>query len=234
MDSSNNQIPIPLSDKPYFESKNGFGEYKNDAIELLSETIKILDEFNINYFLISGTLLGHVRHNGFIPWDDDIDIIVDQSILVKLPLIFKKYQHKFVFINKENFLIKLCFKNKVSRINKNCFNRYLLNPFDKYNWPFIDLFIYTEKQIQINPFGQSITALHFFMKNWNKSAFFPPLKVNFEGIENVCIPAIPHYFLKINYGDKYMTTFISSSYNHREETKIYTVKRIDINENTQN
>ena len=138
----------------------------------------------------------------------------------------KKYQHKFVFINKENFFIKFCFKNKVSRINKNCFNKYLLNPFDKYNWPFIDLFIYTEKTIQQN--GLNIDYLKFFMKDWNKSSFYPPLKVNFEGIENVCIPAIPDYFLKINYGNNYMTTYISNSYNHREEKKISSIKIINI------
>ena len=81
----------------YFSESYGFGEYKTKAIQLLKTTIDILNEFDINHFLISGTLLGYVRHNDFIPWDDDIDIIVDQSILVKLPLIFKKYQHKFVF-----------------------------------------------------------------------------------------------------------------------------------------
>ena len=64
----------------YFNSKYGFHEYKETAIQLLKDTISILDKYNINYFLISGTLLGYVRHNDLIDWDDDIDLIVDRKI----------------------------------------------------------------------------------------------------------------------------------------------------------
>ena len=63
--------------KQYFNEERGFGKYKPIAINLLKKTIEILEEYDINYFLISGTLLGYIRHNDFIPWDDDIDLIVD-------------------------------------------------------------------------------------------------------------------------------------------------------------
>lgn len=58
----------------------------NELKVLQLEEIKILDTFvaicqkhDLKYFLIGGTLLGAVRHQGFIPWDDDIDICMPRK-----------------------------------------------------------------------------------------------------------------------------------------------------------
>lgn len=49
-------------------------ELRRIQTEILSITTKFCEENNIHYWLDGGTLLGAIRHDGYIPWDDDIDL----------------------------------------------------------------------------------------------------------------------------------------------------------------
>ena len=62
-------------------------ELKSVEFEMLKFIDKVCKKEGLRYFLCGGTLLGAVRHQGFIPWDDDIDIFMprpDYEKLIKL------------------------------------------------------------------------------------------------------------------------------------------------------
>ena len=68
--------------------------------KILKYFIEICEEHDLTYFLYAGTLLGAIRHQGFIPWDDDIDVIMFRQDFEKLNEILEKdIDEKYRFFN---------------------------------------------------------------------------------------------------------------------------------------
>lgn len=68
-----------------FMKKLSLREIQINTLEIIKELDKICKHLHINYFLAFGSLIGAVRHEGFIPWDDDLDIMMkrkDYDILI--------------------------------------------------------------------------------------------------------------------------------------------------------
>ena len=79
-------------------------EVKKIELDILKHIKKVCDENSIRYTLLFGTLIGAVRHHGFIPWDDDIDIGVPMPDYLKLMDILKddgKYLLKYDMKDKD-------------------------------------------------------------------------------------------------------------------------------------
>ena len=60
-------------------------------VDLLVRSAKFMEDNGITFYLYGGSAIGALRHNGFIPWDDDLDIIVTREN-------FKKIKERFEFI----------------------------------------------------------------------------------------------------------------------------------------
>ncbi len=82
---------------------------ENDRIECRKVQVRMLDalklicdKHNLQYWLDFGTLLGAVRHKGFIPWDDDIDVSMSMEDYKKFISIAKKELPRDIFLQVPN------------------------------------------------------------------------------------------------------------------------------------
>ena len=67
-------------------------------IDALKIIVEICEQLEVEYFLIGGTTLGAIRHGGFIPWDDDIDIGMTRKNYIRFLEEAPKYLPKGYFL----------------------------------------------------------------------------------------------------------------------------------------
>ncbi len=74
-------------------------DVQNKILEIMIFIDKVCRENNIIYYIMGGTALGAVRHGGFIPWDDDLDIFMT-------PNNYEKFKKKFDEIKSDKFVLQ--------------------------------------------------------------------------------------------------------------------------------
>ncbi|MBD5260585.1 MAG: LicD family protein [Bacteroides sp.] len=126
-------------------------------LDMLKYIDKICRENNIKYWLSSGTCLGAVRHGGFIPWDDDVDIEMLENDYIKFLKVVRNYPDKNYIIqdsNNESFyrypFCKLRDKGTIEEVSSN--DR--LHNLYKYKGCAIDIFpLIPSNSLAISKFG---------------------------------------------------------------------------------
>ncbi len=171
--------------------KNRMKPYHNKLIQMLPIVIKYLDEEGIKWVLYSGNLLGMYRHkNSFIPWDDDIDLLIlkeDDALEERLKRLDEKLKNHNMYLKDAPFGYAVNNKDHSIVGNK----------------AYIDLFIF-EKEGNVW-IGNEWARTTFKNEEFTDEMLFPIKKGLFEGIE-VNIPNDSIGWLKQNYGNDSLTT----------------------------
>ena len=86
-------------------------------LKLLKEVDRICRKYKIKYALDAGTLLGAIRHGGFIPWDDDVDVVMTRANYEKfLKVVRRELPEGMTFAEPDSYNNGKAFYDFVSRI----------------------------------------------------------------------------------------------------------------------
>jgi len=173
---------------------------KEILLMLLEKVTKVLEDNNIKYFIEGGTILGAVRHKGFIPWDDDIDLgVFDKDFDKLIPLFISNIQdHQYEI--------------KVQRSSEDMIKVFVAEMWLKHKdnghivgTPTLDIFRYRQAGDYIK-LASVKERKRFPNCIYKKDEFYPLKKYQFESL-HVYGPNNPMPFLLKYYGRDVMTTY---------------------------
>lgn len=190
---------------------------------ILNDFTHICDENNINYFMCGGSLLGAVRHNGFIPWDDDVDVIMLRSDYEKFVEIYNNNPlDKYDLLTPENtsdyFLL---FSKLVLKGTK--FEEWWDKQVDFNLGIFLDIFI-----LDTAPSNRFIRKLHLYhVRILNRLIAISTIKYeNYPKITQIIVNSLHRIFKSLKISPDYFkkkTIKLLKKYEHTNSNYVFDV-----------
>lgn len=184
--------------KKVIPAGGGMRQVQLKRLKVLNFIVDILEREKIDYWLDGGTLLGAVRHNSFIPWDDDIDIgikIEDLQKVVNLVENSLKLENKYKIIDAA----------KLRNFPPGCFYK-IVGVSD--NYEFLDIFAFGisqkyQKAVYKIWWEKSLSNSHYISKpplHMSIDTLFPLSEIEFEH-RVYKAPCNPLKYVELQYGN---------------------------------
>lgn len=190
-------------------------------LEILDEIVRICENNDIHYYLVGGTLLGAIRHNGFIPWDDDLDIAMPRKDYLRFCELCKTQLDQKYFLHNAQTDDKYWLIFAKVRKKRTEINEANIKHLDTEKGIYVDIFPFDDAPQQKKRFRTKIiktlsTAIYNkrgislkFTKKQKAVAFvLRPFSIKFLTIlqnKLMTIDANKNYPYYINYGSNYDT-----------------------------
>ncbi len=175
-------------------------DVQKKELNVLKEVVKIIESNNLRYFAIGGTCIGAVRHHGFIPWDDDIDIAMpraDYEILrTKL---YKRLPKNLKKLDGDNSQRNCFLFTKIHDSSTTLVEKYAFNSPDRYTGAFVDIMPmdgFPKKKFK-QKYIQRKCNIYSYMNFLCRPIPYDYIKTN--GIAKTTIRNILHIIFKYNF-----------------------------------
>ena len=204
-------------------------------LEILSQVHDLCQELNLRYSLAGGTLLGAIRHGGFIPWDDDIDIFMPRPDYNKLIEYCKDNDTSFDLISNEInsnygylFAKAMCKETFIVEQNANRFDVEMgvyidIFPIDGLGNTYVD----AKKNFNKTSFKRELLVAanwkHFF-RSKTRSWKYEPIRLAFFALSRFTspkrlVPSINKLTEKISFDDSNFAGAVCGAYRTKEILK---------------
>ena len=123
------------------DSKQSVRMVQDKILETMKYIDKLCRENGIEYYIMGGTALGAIRHGGFIPWDDDLDIFMTPAEYAKFKAVFEREQSEQFVLQEWRTTPKYLEYAKVRMNGTTFIEEHFKNCLDMHHGIYVDIMI---------------------------------------------------------------------------------------------